>query len=329
LKAGVGGTFNMLHAGHKALISRAFAVADEVVVGLASDEMASEGRKAVNPFEKRKRALEQYLVTFGKPSHIVRIEDAFGNAVSMKDLDFLIASEWSRKNAEAINRERTKGGLGALRIEIVRTVLATDFRPLSSTRVLSGEVDADGNLLRPLRVRIGTDNPLKVEAVRKVLSKVYTKVDASGVKVETGVPPEPKEDEVIRGAMNRASAAIGDADLGVGIEAGLLWDDAVHWYFDVQYCAIVDSSGMATIGHGPGFWYPPQVMEQVDKGKTVNEAMKKLTGIDSIGRQMGAVGYLSKGLIDRASLTEMSVTAAFIPRIRPDLYAQIWRKLAP
>jgi inosine/xanthosine triphosphatase len=329
VKAGAGGTFNILHAGHKALISRAFAVADEVIVGLASDKMASEGRKAVNPFEKRKQALEQYLKTFGKPFHVVLIDDAFGNAVSMKDLDFLIASEWSKKNAEAINRERIKGGIGALKIEIVQTVLAMDFRPLSSTRVLAKEVDADGNLLRPLHVKVGTDNPLKVEAVRKVLAKVYKKVDVSGVKVETGVPPEPKEDEVIRGAMNRASAAIGDADLGVGIEAGLLWNDAVHWYFDVQYCAMVDSSGMATIGHGPGFWYPPQVMEEVDKGKTVNDAMKKLTGIDSIGHKMGAVGYLSNGLIDRASLTEMSVTAAFIPRIRPDLYTRIWRKLAP
>jgi len=327
LKAGVGGTFNVLHAGHKALISRAFAVADEVVVGLSSDRMASDGRKAVTSFNKRKEVLEEFLQTFGKPFRIDKIEDAFGSAASMKDLDFLIASEFSNKNAEAINRERIKNALGELKVEIVPTVLATDFRPLSSTRVLAKEVDLDGNLLRQLRVNVGSTNPVKIEAVRKVLGKIYSKVEISSIKVETGVPSEPKEDEVIRGAMNRAKAAIRDADIGVGIEAGLLWDNAINWYFDVQFCVIVDSSGKATIGHGPGFWYPPKIIDEVDKGLTVNDAMRKLTGIEEIGHNMGAVGYLSKGLIDRTSLTEQSVIAAFIPRIRPELYGQMWRYL--
>lgn len=329
MKAGVGGTFNVLHAGHKALISRAFAVADEVIVGLASDKMASKGRKTVNSYDERRRVLEGYLSSFGKPFQIVKIEDIFGNAVTMKDLDFLVASERSKKNAEAINRERIRSGVGALKTDIVPTVLAMDFRPLSSTRVLAKEVDLDGNLLRPLRVKVGSTNPVKITAVKNVLERIYHEVEISGAEVETGVPSEPKEDEVIRGAMNRAKAAIGDADLGVGIEAGLLWDSVVHWYFDVQYCAIVDSSGKATIGHGPGFWYPPHVIEEVDKGLTVNDAMQKLTGMKAIGHGMGAVGYLSKGLVDRTSLTEMSVTAAFIPRIRPELYAGMWKKIPP
>lgn len=328
MKAGLGGTFNVLHAGHRMLISRAFAVADEVVVGLSSDRMASKGRGTVKPYEGRKSTLERYLETFHKPFNVVMIEDVFGNAVSMKDLDFIVASERSKKNAEAINSERIKQGSGALKIEVVPTVLAMDFRPLSSTRVLAKEVDLDGNLLRPLKVIVGSTNPVKIAAVRKVLGKVYERVDVSGIAVETGVPAEPKEDEVIKGAMNRAKAAIGDADLGIGIEAGLLWDGIVNWYFDVQYCAMVDSSGKATIGHGPGFWYPPQVIDEVDKGLTVNDAMKKLTGLDAIGHSMGAVGYLSKGLIDRTSLTEMSVIAAFIPRIRPDLYSRMWKDLA-
>jgi inosine/xanthosine triphosphatase len=327
VRAAVGGTFNVLHAGHRALISKAFASADEVYVGLASDKMAGEGRESVTPFEDRKRVLEQFLRTFGKPFHLVEIGDAYGIAVTMKDLDVIVASEFSRKNAEAINHERVKHGIGALRIEVVSAVLATDFRPISSTRILAKEIDLDGNLLRPLRVRVGTDNPVKVEAVRKALSRVYGRLEVEGIDVETGVPHEPREDEVIRGAMNRAKAAIGDADLGVGIEAGLLWDDAVQWYFDVQYCVILDSSGSATIGHGPGFWYPPQVIEEVDKGLTVNDAMKKYTGIEKIGHGMGAVGHLSKGLIDRTTLTEMSVIAAFIPRLRPELYVKIWRKL--
>lgn len=327
MRAGVGGTFNILHVGHRALISRAFSVADEVVAGLASDEMARSTRKSVIPFSSRKKTLEKFLETFGKPFQIIKIEDIYGNAATARDMDILIASEWSQKNAEAINRERVKKSLGALRIEIVPTVLAMDFRPVNSTRILAKEIDADGKLMRPLRVRVGSSNPVKISAVQSVMKRIYDQVDIKGIKVETGVPHEPKEDEVIRGAMNRAKGAIGDADIGVGIEAGLLWDSVVKWYFDVQYCVIIDSSGKATIGHGPGFWYPPQVIEQVDKGLTVNDAMQKLTGIETIGHGMGAVGFLSKELIDRRGLTEMAVIAAFIPRIRPELYAKIWRKI--
>jgi len=327
LKAGVGGTFNILHAGHRAVISRAFSLADEVVIGISSDRMAKATREMVNPYDGRKEALDKYAASFGKPYEIHQMDDIFGPTTRMEDIGLLVASEWSQKNAEIVNRERVKKGLSALKLDIVPTVLAVDFRPVSSTRVLAGEIDAEGRLLRPLRVRVGSSNSVKIEAVRKVLQRMYDKVEVEGIDVETGVPQEPREDEVIKGAMNRARAAIGDFDLGVGIEAGLLWDDVVQWYFDVQYCVIVDSSGRATIGHGPGFWYPPEVICWVEKGLTVNDAMQKITGIEKIGHGLGAVGFLSKELVRRTDLTETAVMAAFIPRIRPELYTKIWRKI--
>ena len=40
----VAGTFNILHEGHKALLDRAFEVADQVRIGITSDRMASQGR---------------------------------------------------------------------------------------------------------------------------------------------------------------------------------------------------------------------------------------------------------------------------------------------
>ena len=48
---------------------------------------------------------------------------------------------------------------------------------------------------------------------------------------------------------------------------------------------------------------------------TVGDAVKEIYGNTEIGKKQGAIGLLSKGLIDRKTLTEQSVTAAMIPRL--------------
>jgi len=52
----------------------------------------------------------------------------------------------------------------------------------------------------------------------------------------------------------------------------------------------------------------------------VGETISRITGIENIGHKSGSVGYLSDGLIDRTSLTEIAVLMALIPRIRRKLY---------
>lgn len=327
MKTGIGGTFNVLHRGHMALFERAFALSNEILVGMVSDRMALGTRKIVKPFAERRRILENYLLTFGKPFEIVPIDDRFGPAISSEELEYLIVSEESNRTAYELNERRKGRGLPPLKIEVVPTVLAEDFRPIRSSRIIGKEIDAEGRLLVPLKVNVGSDNPIKVEAVRRILRPLYGLIDVNGVHVDSEVPRQPKEQEVIEGAVNRARNAIGNGHLGIGIEAGLIWNERLDWFFDVQYCAIVDSLGKMTLGHGPGFWYPPSVIEDVKDGMSVDESMFKLTGIGAIGHRMGSVGFLSKELINRTELTEMAVIAAFIPRIRAELYSTIWKQL--
>jgi inosine/xanthosine triphosphatase len=199
-------------------------------------------------------------------------------------------------------------------------VLAMDGLPIASRRIRAGVIDPSGRRWKPLKVVVGTDNPVKVSAVRKVLGDLEFPAKVKGVRVSSEVPDQPFGDEALQGALNRARAALGEGDFGVGIEAGLVWSSVLSDYFDVQYCAVLDRAGRMTVGHGPGFSYPPKVLEKVKAGETVAEAMVRLTGIRDIGSKQGAIGYLSSGAMDRGRLTECAVLMAMVPRIRRELY---------
>jgi inosine/xanthosine triphosphatase len=170
---------------------------------------------------------------------------------------------------------------------------------------------------------VGSTNPVKVRAVKEVFEQIFSDepgldIHVEGVEVESGVPSEPWEEEVYKGALNRAREAMGDADLGIGIEAGLFKVQGET--MDIQYCVIIDKDGGITLGLGSGFRYPPKVYEGVAQGRTVGEVMGEMTGIDEIGRKGGSINYLTKGLLDRTGLTKQAVLMAMVPRIRKELY---------
>ena len=162
-------------------------------------------------------------------------------------------------------------------------------------------------------IAVGSANPVKVEAVRNIMERIFGQVRVFAYDVPSGVPEQPFGDQTREGAKNRAKAALHDHALSVGIEAGVF--EMFDTLYDFQYCAILDREGKYTIGTGSGFRYPDSVVELVRKGKTVGEAMKIVYGETDAGKTLGAIGILSKGQLDRRSLTEQSVLAAMIPRI--------------
>lgn len=174
-------------------------------------------------------------------------------------------------------------------------------------------------------VAVGSSNPVKVRATKKAFSKFY-KVKVIMVPVPSGVPPQPVGmDITISGALSRARnalAAAREAELGVGIEAGLVAVPAtISGYMDQQFAAIVDRHGTVTLGGGPSFEYPSAITSRVlREGIEVGTAMDQLTGVDELGQKQGAIGYFSKGHLDRTSLTEQAVLMALLPRVNKELY---------
>ena len=323
MKVAVGGTFNIIHRGHELLFETAFTVGDSVEVGLTSDEFA-KGIKSVPvaPYFQRKANLVRFLERYGKPFNVVMISDMRGTAATSETLDAIVVSPETREHADQINDARRKNGLKPLKVFPIKDVLADDSHLISSSRIVKGEIDKDGRLLRPLKVAVGSTNKVKLDAVRNIFTQAYGLVEVVSVEPATDRDKQPMEEATIRGSERRAKDALEKtgADLGVGIEAGLFFNKALEKYLDIQYCSIVDSSGGMTVGHGPGFEYPPDVIKSVLNGASVGDTMSSITGIESIGHKSGSVGYLSNGLIDRTSLTEIAVLMALIPRIRPELY---------
>jgi len=320
----VGGTFDRLHIAHRRLLATASESGEKVLAGIASDKMAAEGRagERLQPYALRAKAVADLFRAWGAQFTIVKLDDPYGPAVS-GPYDAIVTSPETLDTAEQINRVRRRKGLTQLAILEVGMVLAEDGLPVSSSRVRSGEMDRDGRL-KELNVVVGSTNPVKVEAVRSVLERAFPrkKLSVRGIGVESTVASEPYGKDVINGALQRAQSAIDEkeAHLGIGIEAGLFWSEALQDYMDVQYCAIVDRGERITLGHGPGFQYPPPIMSKVKEGKTVGQAMADISGIRGIGRKQGVVGYLSKGIMVRKKLTETAVIAALLPRMNPDLY---------
>jgi inosine/xanthosine triphosphatase len=173
-----------------------------------------------------------------------------------------------------------------------------------------------------MKVIVGSKNPVKINATKNILEKIYGKTEVIGVNVDSRVPHQPfGKEETIQGAINRAKNAYSnDFDLSVGIESGLMdIPNSITGYIDLQWCAIFDGDKI-TLGVSAGFEYPPSVIEEVLKGVEVGDVMDEVTGVDNLGQKTGAVSYLSKGILDRTENTEQCILTAMIPRMNEEIY---------
>ena len=153
-KVAVGGTFDELHRGHKALLNMAFEVGDKVVIGLSSDSFVLKMGKPhkTASYEERRNELLTFLAdsNLTKRAEIVTLDDPFGRTMTGEGLEALVVSKETLKTAEKINEKRQKTGLSPLKLVIVNMVPAENNSPISTTRIRSGEIDRNGHMLKTL-----------------------------------------------------------------------------------------------------------------------------------------------------------------------------------
>ncbi len=146
-----GGTFDEIHAGHIALLSRAFQTGEKVIIGVTSDEFARKRGKRLNHnFERRLENLKRMIrKEFGNVRYeIAKLNGDFGPAVTTGDVDALVASSETQAKGRLLNKMRAERGLKLLKIIEVDLVRAEDGSPISSTRIRAGEIDSRGRVLK-------------------------------------------------------------------------------------------------------------------------------------------------------------------------------------
>lgn len=176
----------------------------------------------------------------------------------------------------------------------------------------------------PFIVAVGSTNPAKVKAVAAVVGRLFPQARVEPVAVASGVADQPlSAAETELGARTRARAALAavpGARFGIGLEGG------VHFHADREACDVVNCCAIAahddqiSVAWGVRFPLPPAVGRRLRAGEALGPVMDELSGIPESAKSLGAVGFLSNGVLTRDVMWESAVVCAFMPWLHPRLY---------
>ncbi len=147
----LGGTFDPIHDGHRALFERAFELGD-VTIGLTSDDLAPRTRhedRPIRSYDRRRDDLDAelpaYASEYDRKYTIRKLTEPTGIATEPL-FDVLVLSPETKTGGKRINEIRRERGHDLLDLEVVDHVYAEDGEIISSTRIVHGEIDEHGNL---------------------------------------------------------------------------------------------------------------------------------------------------------------------------------------
>lgn len=179
---------------------------------------------------------------------------------------------------------------------------------------------------------MGSENPVKVEAVRRAFGRVFPEyaraVEIVGLAVESGVSAQPRgERETRRGARNRAEDAARrrpEADYWVGLEGGVAGGRAPVVAGELFAFARVAVLAGGRVGESASgrFLLPGPVAELVRAGVELGEADDRVFGRTGSKTEEGAVGLLTGGAVTRTELYAQAVALALCKFVHPELYGE-------
>jgi len=172
-------------------------------------------------------------------------------------------------------------------------------------------------------IAVGSENPSKVGAARTVFTQLAPQARILAVDVPSGVPAQPIGwTQTKRGALTRAHAARSarDTDYGVGMEGGVRFDPDdpdTAWLIGVAAVATAAHVWWATAG---SLLLPPAVARRVAAGEELGPVIDDITGLADAKTSLGAVGWLTGGLLWREHSWVDTLARTVAPLVHPEWY---------
>jgi inosine/xanthosine triphosphatase len=172
-----------------------------------------------------------------------------------------------------------------------------------------------------VKIAVGSNNPVKVGAVRSVILPIWPQAQILPVSVNPGVRPMPLSDEeCIAGARNRAQAALEmtGSDMGVGLEGGV--NSGPVGLMLLGWVAIIDSNRREGVGGTARIPLPQGIARRVRDGDELGDVIDEILGEEDIKMRGGTVGALTSGLVLRKDAFAMAVAFALSPFLVPSFH---------
>ncbi|MEC5317491.1 inosine/xanthosine triphosphatase [Brenneria populi subsp. brevivirga] len=157
-----------------------------------------------------------------------------------------------------------------------------------------------------------TTNPAKIEAITLAFTDVFgaNNCRIEGVDVDSGVPRQPLGSQQTRtGARNRVMMARQvrpEADFWVGVEAGIEEQMTFAWM-------VIENPHRRGESRSASLILPESILQGIREGRELGDEMARLTGIQNIKHQGGAIGIFTNGKLSRASVYHQALLLALVP----------------
>jgi len=176
-----------------------------------------------------------------------------------------------------------------------------------------------------MRIYLGSENPVKINAVIAAASETWPDVQVIGCNVPSGVNDQPLSDaETKTGALNRARAALEDGltmlkqanqpldeenILGLGLEGGVEDVDGEMW--STVWGVVVDSLGNEFFSNGARFKIDELLATRIRAGQELGPIISQIAGESQVNRKQGFIGIATNNFIDRteeyASIAKLTI----------------------
>jgi inosine/xanthosine triphosphatase len=174
-----------------------------------------------------------------------------------------------------------------------------------------------------MKVIVASTNPVKIEVARQAFLQVFPHEDPKiiGVSSDSGVPDQPFDDQVLRGAQNRLKNIVEthpQADYWISQEDGLYHEGGR--LFNRAWILVRDRDGAICKSSTASFYTPTKITEYVMSGDELGTASDKFFHTLNSKQKGGAIAMLTGGFMDRTAYYLDSAIIALCQIVHKDWY---------